>query len=64
MDDIIIIKKLLENPSVSLNGVSETVKHEIKTIKCISWYVMKNFRRFDVRKYVNWKMNYESRKRI
>ena len=30
MDDVIRIKKLLKNGDILIDGVSETVKHEIK----------------------------------
>ena len=48
-----------------VDGVIETVKHEIKkTRERISWFVVRNFKCINVRKYVNWKRSHESRKMI
>ena len=37
MDDIIQIVMSLENSSLLIDGATETVKHEIKTRRWISW---------------------------
>ena len=55
--DIIRILKSLENSDVLIDRVSETVKYEIKkTRRWIPWYVIRNFRCFNVRnarEYIN-----------
>ena len=56
MHEIIRIIKSLENSVVSIETVL-TVKHENKEQKS------GNFRRFTVRKYVNWERCSESKKR-
>ena len=59
-----ITRKSLENSGVLIDEVSETVKHEIrKTGRWISWHIIRNFRCFNVRKYVHWKKCNESWKR-
>ena len=59
MDDIIRIIKSLENSGVFIDGVSETVKHEIKNCKVDFFYVIRNFKCSYVIKYVNWKRSKE-----
>ena len=56
-DDIIRIIKSIENLEIFNDRVSETVKQtwNKKTRRRISWYVIRNFRCFSGRKYVNWK---------
>ena len=55
--DIIRILKSLENSDVLIDRVSETAKYEIKkTRRWIPWYVIRNFRCFNVRnarEYIN-----------
>ena len=46
MNDIIKIIKPLEDSGVLIDGVNETVKHEIKTIRWISWSFVSTFSRF------------------
>ena len=64
MDDVIIIIKPLENSGILTDGVSKTVKHEIKYNKVHFFVgVIRNFRCYNARKYVNWKKCNESWKR-
>ena len=50
MDEIIRNIKSLENSTLLIDRVSETVKHEIKkTRKSISWYVIRNSQCFNIR---------------
>ena len=60
MDDITRIIKSLENLRVLIDGVGETVKHEIKEQE---GGFLRNFRCFNVRKYVDWKRCCKSWKR-
>ena len=47
MNDIIKIIKSLEDSGISIDGVTETVKHEIKkTRRWISWSFVTNFSLF------------------
>ena len=63
MDDIVGIIKSLKGSGVLIDEVSETVKHEIKNTKVYS-LAFRNFRCFNVRKYLNWKMSRKSRNRV
>ena len=54
ISNVITIIKSLENLGVLIHGVSKTLKYEIKKIRrWISWYVIRNFNCFNVRKYVH-----------
>ena len=55
MDDIIRIIKSLENPGILIDGVSQTVKHEIKKQerRFLGMLLETLLRCFNVRKYVN-----------
>ena len=57
VNNIIRIIKPLKNLGVLIDGVSETVKREIKRQEGGH---TKNFRYFNVWKYVNWKRKNES----
>ena len=52
IDDTTRIIKLLENSRILVDGVIETVKHEIKKGRSISWYVTWNIKQFSVNCYV------------
>ena len=47
LNEIVKVIKSLDNSGVMIDGVSETVKNEIK--KWISWYVVRNFKSFDIK---------------
>ena len=49
-DNIIRILKSLENSGVLIDEVSEIVKSDKKKTTRISWYVIRNFRCFNVKK--------------
>ena len=51
-DDTTRIIKLLENSRILVDGVIETVKHEIKKGRSIYWYVTWNIKQFSVNCYV------------
>ena len=73
MNDIIKIIKSLEDSAVLIDGVTETVKHEIKkkTRRPISWSFVSTFSRFisatsnffSSERY-KWNTIYRSRKRM
>ena len=46
MSDIIKIRNILEDLSVLIDGVAETVKNEKKTRRLISWSFVSTFSRF------------------
>ena len=53
--NVIIVTKSLENLGVIIDGVNETLKHEIKKMRSlISWHVVRNHRCFSIRKYIKW----------
>ena len=64
MDYIIRIVRSLENAVLLIGGVSETVKHKFKKQEGGFLGVIRNFRYFNVRKYVDWKRCNGSRKWI
>ena len=66
MDKIIRIIKplLLEYSGVLIDGVCETVKHEFKGgLRGISWHVIRDFRRFNNIKYINWERCHDDSKK-
>ena len=63
MNDIIKIVQVVEDSNILLKGVTKTIKNETKEKRRLFIKAFRHFRRIFIRKFINRKRNYKSRRR-